>query len=267
MRIDSTRFGAVTIEPEDILTFPQGLIGWEDLRHWVLLCDAENASLGWLQCVSRPEVALPVVSPRKYVPDYQARVKKSQLSSLEITPDHQAFVLAVLAFAVIQGAGKPQWEDLLLLGAVGAAAYGYAEGARLSREIGSWQVIWWTLVVTGPFVIPFVVVDLGGQGWDASFSGWVGLAYVSLVSMYLGFLAWYKGLALGGIARVGQIQLAQPVLTLVWSWLWLGESIGWLEIAAGLVIVGSVALTRRYRYEVAPPQLASDSRTESMVIS
>jgi flagellar assembly factor FliW len=97
MRIDSTRFGAVTIEPEDILTFPQGLIGWEDLRHWVLLCDSENSSLGWLQCVARPEVALPVVSPRKYVPGYQARVKKSQLSALEITPDHQAFVLAVLA--------------------------------------------------------------------------------------------------------------------------------------------------------------------------
>jgi flagellar assembly factor FliW len=97
MRIDSTRFGAVTIEPEDILTFPHGLIGWEDLRHWVLLCDAENASLGWLQCVGRPEVALPVVSPRRYVPGYQARVKKSQLLPLEIAEEHQAFVLTVLA--------------------------------------------------------------------------------------------------------------------------------------------------------------------------
>lgn len=97
MRIDSTRFGAVTIEPEDILTFPQGLIGWEDLRHWVLLCDSENNSLGWLQCVGRPDVALPVVSPRKYVPGYQARIKKSQLAALEITPEDQAFVLTVLA--------------------------------------------------------------------------------------------------------------------------------------------------------------------------
>jgi drug/metabolite transporter (DMT)-like permease len=73
------------------------------------------------------------------------------------------------------------------------------------------------------------------------------------VSMYLGFLAWYRGLALGGIARVGQLQLAQPVLTLIWSWLWLGESIGWAEIIAGLVIVGSVALTRRYRYDISRP--------------
>jgi drug/metabolite transporter (DMT)-like permease len=67
--------------------------------------------------------------------------------------------------------------------------------------------------------------------------------------MYLGFLAWYKGLALGGIARVSQIQLAQPVLSLVWAWLFLNESIGWEEIGAGLLVIGSVILTRRYRFQ------------------
>ena len=77
--------------------------------------------------------------------------------------------------------------------------------------------------------------------------------------MYLGFLAWYRGLALGGIARVGQLQLAQPVLTLVWSWLLLGESIGWAEIIAGLVIVGSVALTRRFRYDVGTSREVAES--------
>jgi drug/metabolite transporter (DMT)-like permease len=159
-------------------------------------------------------------------------------------------MVAVLIFAIIQGAGKPQWEDALLLGAVVAAAFGYAEGGRLSREIGGWRVISWAVVIAAPFLLPFVIADLPNVDWHASGGEWLGLAYVSFVSMYLGFLAWYRGLALGGIARVGQLQLAQPVLTLVWSWLLLGESIGWAEIIAGLVIVGSVALTRRFRYDV-----------------
>jgi drug/metabolite transporter (DMT)-like permease len=160
-------------------------------------------------------------------------------------------MIAVLTFAIVQGAGKPQWEDALLLGAVVAAAFGYAEGGRLSRDIGGWRVISWSLIVSAPFLLPFVIADLPGRDWHATPGEWLGLIYVSCVSMYLGFLAWYRGLALGGIARVGQLQLAQPVLTLVWSWLLLGESIGWAEIIAGLVIVGSVALTRRFRYDVA----------------
>jgi drug/metabolite transporter (DMT)-like permease len=159
-------------------------------------------------------------------------------------------MIAVLIFAIVQGAGKPQWEDALLLGAVVAAAFGYAEGGRLSREIGGWRVISWALIVTAPLLLPFVIADIPNVDWHASTSEWLGLAYVSFVSMYLGFLAWYRGLALGGIARVGQLQLAQPVLTLIWSWLLLSESIGWAEIIAGLVIVGSVALTRRFRYDV-----------------
>jgi drug/metabolite transporter (DMT)-like permease len=171
--------------------------------------------------------------------------------------------IAVLVFAVIQGAGKPRWDDLLLLGAVVAAAFGYAEGARLAREIGGWRVISWSLVVSAPILLPFVIADLPNRSWDADWSEWLALGYVSIVSMYLGFLPWYRGLALGGIARVGQVQLAQPVLTLIWSWLLLGESIGPSEIVAGLVIVASVALTRRYRYEVAPPANAQTSRCTS----
>jgi drug/metabolite transporter (DMT)-like permease len=167
-------------------------------------------------------------------------------------------MVAVLIFAIIQGAGKPQWEDALLLGAVVAAAFGYAEGGRLSREIGGWRVISWAVVIAAPFLLPFVIADLPNVDWHASGSEWLGLTYVSFVSMYLGFLAWYRGLALGGIARVGQLQLAQPVLTLVWSWLLLGESIGWAEIIAGLVIVGSVALTRRFRYDVGTSREVAD---------
>jgi len=159
-------------------------------------------------------------------------------------------MVAVLIFAIVQGAGKPQWEDALLLGAVVAASFGYAEGARLSREIGGWRVISWAVVIAAPILLPFVIADVPTVDWHASAGEWLGLAYVSFVSMYLGFLAWYRGLALGGIARVGQLQLAQPVLTLIWSALLLGESIGWAETIAGLVIVASVALTRRFRYDV-----------------
>src|SRR5580698_8792159 len=84
MDIQTTRFGAVTIEAEDILVFPTGLMGLEDCQHWVLLADAQNDALGWLQSTSRPEVALAVVTPRRFVPDYQVRIVRSELTPLAI---------------------------------------------------------------------------------------------------------------------------------------------------------------------------------------
>lgn len=92
-----------------------------------------------------------------------------------------------------------------------------------------------------------VVADLPDRSWNAPWQAWLGLTYVSLVSMFLGFVFWYRGLALGGTARVGQAQLAQPVLTLLWSALLLGERVGPAEIVTGAVVVASVALTRRFR--------------------
>jgi len=97
MQINTTRFGLVNFEVDDILLFPHGLIGFEDCRHWVLLGDAENETLGWLQCVPRPEVALPVVSPRRFVPEYQVRVTRGQLAPLELSQFDQAFVLTVIS--------------------------------------------------------------------------------------------------------------------------------------------------------------------------
>lgn len=97
MQINTTRFGLVNFEVDDILHFPHGLIGFEDCRHWVLLGDAENEALGWLQCVPRPEVALPVVSPRRFVPEYQVRVTRGQLAPLELSQFDQAFVLTVIS--------------------------------------------------------------------------------------------------------------------------------------------------------------------------
>jgi flagellar assembly factor FliW len=96
MEIQTTRFGAVTIEAEDILVFPMGLMGLEDCQHWVLLADAQNDALGWLQSASRPDVALAVVTPRRFVPDYQVRIVRSELAPLAIQTAQDAKVLVIV---------------------------------------------------------------------------------------------------------------------------------------------------------------------------
>jgi flagellar assembly factor FliW len=97
MQINTSRFGAIEIEPEDILLFSRGLFAFENHRHWVLLSDDCNDGVAWLQSLNDPEVALPMVSPRKYVPGYQVRLLRSQLTPLELAALDQAFVLNVLS--------------------------------------------------------------------------------------------------------------------------------------------------------------------------
>jgi flagellar assembly factor FliW len=97
MHISTLHFGPVEIEVDDILLFPHGLVAFEDCRHWVLLADDENPSLAWLQSVTRPEVALPLVSPRRFVPDYRVHVSRGQLLPLEFSQFDQAYVLAVVS--------------------------------------------------------------------------------------------------------------------------------------------------------------------------
>lgn len=96
MLLETSRFGPVQIEVEDILHFPHGLIGFEKEQHWVLLGDAENDSLGWLQSLKDASIALPVISPRRLASDYQVRVVRSQINLLELEPTDQAFVLNVV---------------------------------------------------------------------------------------------------------------------------------------------------------------------------
>lgn len=156
-----------------------------------------------------------------------------------------AGVVAVLIFAVVQGAGQPQFADLLLLCAVIAAAVGYAEGGRLARELGGWRVICWALLISAPvLIVPVALAIVQQHGLHASPRAWLGFAYVSVISMLLGFFAWYRGLALGGIARVGQIQLVQPVMTMTWAALFLREVIDLPTALAGVLVIASVALTR-----------------------
>jgi drug/metabolite transporter (DMT)-like permease len=130
---------------------------------------------------------------------------------------------AVVTFALLEGGGRAGPGDLLLLGAVAAAGLGYAEGGRLARTMGGGPVVAWALVLSAPFLAVPVWLAARDLPPAPSAGAWLAFGYVSAFSMFLGFFAWYRGLALGGVARVGQLQLAQPVLTLLWSALLLGE--------------------------------------------
>lgn len=160
----------------------------------------------------------------------------------------------VVAFTWSQGGGGGlAAADLALLGAVLAAAVGYAEGALLSRVLGGWQTISWALVLGAPVTGAVLLVQLvgangGGNGGRLATGiapgAWAGFGYVTLVSQFLGFFPWYRGLALGGVARVGQLQLLQPFLTLVAAALLLGESISRATVATASLVLATVALGR-----------------------
>jgi drug/metabolite transporter (DMT)-like permease len=152
----------------------------------------------------------------------------------------------VVAFALLQGGGAPQPADGLLVLAVIAAAIGYAEGARLARTMGGWQVISWSLVIAAPVVAMPTAMYVDAGLLSAPASAWLGFAYVSIVSMFLGFFAWYRGLAQGGIAAVGQVQLLQPFLTIFASALLLGERLDWATIVAAALVITSIAIGRRH---------------------
>lgn len=151
-------------------------------------------------------------------------------------------LMAVVTFCVGHELGALQTADLYLLGSVACAALGYTEGAILARQIGAWQVICWALVFTAPALLPIVAWRLSTHGWAPSAPSLFGFAYVSLVSMLLAFFAWYRGLSLGGIARIGQLQLLQPILTLLWSNLLLGEELTRPQIISAVVVIGCVAV-------------------------
>jgi drug/metabolite transporter (DMT)-like permease len=158
-------------------------------------------------------------------------------------------VVALLVFVVVTsgGLGGLHLSDLLLVGAVLLVAVGYAEGGLLSREIGSWQTICWALVLALPVMAPLTLLSLHGTVPTASPEAWLSFAYLGGVSMFLGFFAWYRGLAIGPMARVSQIQLVQPVISIVWAALLLHETIGWMTLVAALAVIGCAAVAVRSR--------------------
>lgn len=157
--------------------------------------------------------------------------------------------VAALAFASLQGGGfsAPEWSDLLFFAAVIAAAVGYAEGALLARELGAWQTISWALVVAAPVMLVGTVVSWMLQPPAADSIEWASFAYLAVVSMFLGFFAWYRGLAIGPISRVSQVQLVQPVLSLLWAAVLLREELTLPLLLGGLVVILCAALAVRVR--------------------
>ncbi len=156
---------------------------------------------------------------------------------------------AVVAFAALQngGLGSLHWSDVLLFGAVLAAAIGYAEGGLLARELGAWQAVSWALVLSAPLMTALTVASVTQQAPTATPVQWLAFAYLCIVSMYLGFFAWYRGLAIGPMAQVSQVQLVQPVLSILWATLLLREQLTWPTILGGVVVIGCARLAVRVR--------------------
>jgi drug/metabolite transporter (DMT)-like permease len=158
-----------------------------------------------------------------------------------------AGLLAVLAFAASQGAGLLSTGDLLILVAVALGAIGYAEGGALARELGGWRVICWAVFLSAPLTVPIGLIAALGSDLHADGDAWLGFAYVAAVSALLGFFPWYAGLARGGVAKIGQVQLVQPLLTLAWSAALLGEHVGLATLVASAAVLASVVATQRTR--------------------
>lgn len=154
--------------------------------------------------------------------------------------------LSVAGFALSRSDGASLAGDLLMVAAILLCGLGYAEGATLSRRLGGWQVISWALVLALPVMTALALVTLPGRWSGISLPVWAGLAYVSVFSMLVGFVFWYRGLALGGIAGVGQLQLLQPFFGLALAGLLLGEPVAWTMIAVTGLVVLCVAGARRF---------------------
>jgi drug/metabolite transporter (DMT)-like permease len=153
---------------------------------------------------------------------------------------------AVAGFALGRGSGGSAMGDGLMVVAVVLCGLAYAEGGALSRRLGGWQVISWALVLCSPVGLVLAVLNWPGTLSGVPFASWMGLIYVSVFTMLLGFIFWYRGLALGGIAKVGQLQLLQPFLGLGLSAAFLGEAIAPSMIAATAAVVLCVGGARRF---------------------
>lgn len=152
----------------------------------------------------------------------------------------------VICFALISGVRSITFVDLALFGAVGLGGIGYAEGAILARIFGSWQVICWSLVLSLPVLLPIAIGHSPTAFNSISLNAWLGFFYVSIFSMFLGFIAWYRGLSVGGIAHVSQIQLIQPFLTILASTILLDESLSVTTLGFATGVIICVALSKRF---------------------
>jgi drug/metabolite transporter (DMT)-like permease len=151
----------------------------------------------------------------------------------------------VLSFAALRGQGSLSAADGLLLLAVASASIGYVAGAQVSARLPAEQVICWVLVFSLPFTLPAMVLTWPADAATVRISAWGGLAYVTLFSMWLGFFAWYRGLALGGVMRVSQVQLVQPFLALLFAVPVLGERLDATTVLFALAVMVVVLVGKR----------------------
>ena len=168
-----------------------------------------------------------------------------------------AGAIAVIAFlALSNGFSGFSLPDIFLVLAVISAAIGYTEGGLLSRELGSWQTICWALIISLPFMAPLTAVNFVIAPLSHDPIAWLCFLYTALFSMFLGFFAWYRGLAIGPMTSVSQVQLSQPVFTLIWSTLILGEVLTPEILIGGAVIIALAFIAVRARVKtISPPSV------------
>jgi drug/metabolite transporter (DMT)-like permease len=159
------------------------------------------------------------------------------------------FTLVIYAWFNGGQEGSSLKADLFLVGAVIAAAIGYAEGAILSKAMPGWQVVSWCVVLTLPLTMPYFLISLwlGRETHSITAVSLLAFLFTAFGSMYFGFFAWYRGLSELGVARGSQVQLVQSLLTLLWSALLLGEIVTEKTLVAASVVVVCVAITQKVR--------------------
>lgn len=153
---------------------------------------------------------------------------------------------AVGTFALSHSSRDSALGDVEMLGAILLCGLGYAEGARLSRRLGSTSVIIAALVLALPVTLPLCLLTMPPHLLSMPVTALGGLAYVSVISMLVAFLFWYRGLALGGVTGVGQLQLLQPLMGIVLAALLLGDTVSWDLLVTAVVVVVCVAGARKY---------------------
>ena len=158
----------------------------------------------------------------------------------------------VIAFALRQGGGTLSTGDLFLFAAVAIAAIGYAFSGRLTSQMPGWEVISWALVIALPVALPAAWLTMPADIMQVPASPMLGLLYVALFSQWIGFFAWNAGLAMGGIARVSQVQLLQPFVTFALAAFFNGETITWQIVGFAAAVVATVAISTRTRGQQAP---------------
>ena len=153
----------------------------------------------------------------------------------------------VIAFALRQGGGTLSAGDLLLFAAVAVSSIGYAFSGRLTAEMPGWEVISWVLVIALPISLPAAALTMPSDLAHIDLKPWLGLLYVALFSQWIGFFAWNAGMAMGGIARVSQVQLLQPFITFALAASFNGETITWQTVLFASAVVATVAISTRTR--------------------